>query len=173
MNSEASDKAGTPLPSSEQELGSRLLAVIEMAGTRQKAAEIAGRSTDQLGKYVKGAAEPPFLPVARLCMAAGRSMEWLATGVEPANPLQDKASAPSQALTLDNVKLAVQLLREALDDADADLTPAKHGEAVVLLVKLLENGLPPSDIRPLARQTVSVITGDRADAGKGKAAAGR
>ena len=104
----------------------------------------------------------------------GWNGNWLLTGEGPERleSLRDKASAPSQSLKLENVKLAVQLLREALDDAEADLTPAKHGEAVVLLVQLLESGLPAADIRPLTRQTVTVITGDRVDAGPGKAAAG-
>jgi len=65
------------------ELGRRLTQVLDLFKTRKRAAEIAERSVDMLAKYEKGAVEPPFSGLARLCLAAGVRMEWLATGEKP------------------------------------------------------------------------------------------
>ncbi|KAF1692725.1 hypothetical protein CSC62_13910 [Pseudoxanthomonas jiangsuensis] len=110
------------------------------------------------------------MALARLCMASGRSLEWLATGVEPAKPLQDKPSTPSHALQLENVKIAAQLLQEELDAADVALAPAAFGEATAILVQLLEKGLAEAEVIPLAQGMLRTATGGGRG---GKAAAGR
>lgn len=61
-------------------LGSRISAVLDLYETRSKAAEIAGISTDQLAKYVKGEAQPRWDTLVRLAYARDVSLDWLATG---------------------------------------------------------------------------------------------
>ena len=168
MNSEAANKVGSQLPSSETELGSRLLAVIDQIGSRQKASEIAGRSTDQLAKYVKGAAEPPFLALARLCMAAGRSMEWLATGVDPEVP---HPQPPSQAVRPEVVSLAVQLAEEALEGKR--LEPPDYGQLVSLIYDALVNGLPSAQVLAFARPAARGLSRGKMDAEQGVGGSGK
>lgn len=135
-------------PSSLAELGRRLSAVLDALGTRRKAADIAGRSTDQLAKYEKGLTEPPFTAIAGLCLEAGVRMEWLATGegemrVEPA------PGGASQPLRRDDLTMALQLASEAL--GEKELPPAKHAELVTLIYELLEEGLPEAKVLRFAR----------------------
>lgn len=51
-----------------------------MLGSRKKAAEAAGISTDQLARYINGVSQPALQPIAKLCDAAGVGLEWLVTG---------------------------------------------------------------------------------------------
>ena len=134
-----------------------------------------GVSVDALARYIRGENVPPFDVAARLCMAAGRSMEWLATGVEPEKP----AGKPrSHGLRMENVTLAVQLLREAEDASErkGKWSPAKQGEATTILVQLLENGMAEADVRGIASQMARLITepsGGDSSAGSGTQGAGK
>src|ERR1041384_8169770 len=92
-NSDAAADSRMQHPTSLDELGRRLSAVLELFPSRQKACEVAERAIDQLGKYMRGVPEPPFLPLARLCAVSGTRMEWLATG---AGPLDGDPAATSQ-----------------------------------------------------------------------------
>jgi len=77
------------------ELATRLRAVVECFQTRAKAAEAAGVHVDSLYKYLRGEASPGFEAMARLCSAAGVSMEWLASGkgqMRPGQPVPDLAA---------------------------------------------------------------------------------
>lgn len=97
-------------------------------------------------------------------VARGWNANWLLTGKGPqrldsdATPRQNNDLPQSQAVSHASVKIAAQLLQEALDDANAQLAPTQHGEALVLLLQLLEKGLPEAEVRPFARQTVGMIT---------------
>lgn len=180
MNSEADEQHGKALPTSDGELGTRLSAVIDRVGSRQKASSIAGRSTDQLWKYVRGTAEPPFVALARLCLATGTSMEWLATGLESEKPLQDKASgqkeaAPSasQPMRSEDLTLAIQLAEEALDGKR--LEPADYAQLVMLIHGALVNGLPSAQVLAFARPASRGLRGKddgSAVGGSGQGAAG-
>lgn len=61
-------------------LRGRIAELISMLGDRQKAAATAEMSVDQLAKWRAGDARPPFIPLARMCEAAGMSLDWLAFG---------------------------------------------------------------------------------------------
>lgn len=73
----------------------------------------------------------------------------------------NQASTDRQGL----VRRAVQLLREAVDTARADITPDQHGEATVLLLRLLEKGFSDAEVRSFAQQTVAAITGQQTAGG--------
>lgn len=146
----------TEHPSSPAELGRRLSAVLDKIGTRRKAAQIAGRSTDQLSKYEKGMAEPPFSAVASLCLEAGARMEWLATGegaMQATQAWQGVRDGASLAVRQPVLMMALQLASEAL--GEKELPPAKHAELVSLIYELLEEGLPEAKVLRFARLTVA------------------
>lgn len=129
MKQKSTDCGGPGAPHSTllEDLGHRVTAVMDRLGSRTKASEVAGRSADQLWKYSKGNVEPPFLPLAKMCLAAGIRMEWLATG-EGAMLLEDSARQP---LRRDVLKLTLQLVEEALDGRT--LNPADYAELVDLV----------------------------------------
>lgn len=115
-----------------------------------------GSSTAQLQRYIREANMPPFDVAARLCAAAGVSMEWLATGVESAKPLQDNAfgqppgeATTSQPLRSEDITLAVQLAEEALEGRR--LEPADYAQLVTLIHSALVNGLPSAQVLAFAR----------------------
>lgn len=61
----------------------RLRIMLDRLGVRRKAAEIAGVSLDAVIRYLRGENQPSFSAISRLCMAAGISMHWLASGEGP------------------------------------------------------------------------------------------
>jgi len=90
---------GSPDPSSLLEIGSRIDAVCKSIGSRKDAATVAGLSTDQLGRYIAG--ESPrlgFVPIAKLCDAAGYSLEWVWTGQGPMRPTEEPQWADAPAI---------------------------------------------------------------------------
>lgn len=60
--------------------GERLAALLDRFGSRGAASTVARVNPDQLAKYVKGDAKPPFEVVARLAEPHNVSLDWLATG---------------------------------------------------------------------------------------------
>lgn len=74
-----------------QGVGSRVEAACQRLGTRTKAAQVAGLSTDQLLRIVRGDSVPNFIAVQAIAIAAGVSLHWIATGEGPM--LQERADA--------------------------------------------------------------------------------
>lgn len=71
----------------------RLETVIDLFDTRKSAAEVAGKSVDQLQAYLKGRSAVPFEAIARLCADKGVSLDWLAFGGEEDVCLQSGPAA--------------------------------------------------------------------------------
>lgn len=62
-------------------LGQRVEVVALSLGSRAKAAEVAGITTQHLGQLILGkGGEPSAITLARLCAASGHSLDWLLTG---------------------------------------------------------------------------------------------
>ena len=59
----------------------RFALLIKYFGTAANAAKLVGIAPDQIGRWRDGTARPAFFPIASLCVAAGVSIDWLATGV--------------------------------------------------------------------------------------------
>lgn len=154
--SDESGQTKTSHPGYLAELGRRLSAVLDELPSRQKAADIAGRSTDMLNKYERGAAEPPFTAVARLCLAANVRMEWVATGIgeKKDNPWEAAPGQASQAVRREDLMMAMQLASESL--GNKVLPPADHAELVSLLYELLVEGLPQATVLRFARKAAGV-----------------
>lgn len=161
-------------------IGTRISAACERIGTRKFAASEMGISVDSLARYIREENMPPFDVVARLCAAAGVSMEWLATGDESAKPLQDKAlgeseaaPAASQSVRTEDLTLAVQLAEEALEGRR--LEPADYAQLVMLIHSALVNGLPSAQVLAFARPASRGLRGKddgSAVGGSGQGAAG-
>lgn len=81
-NLKEENETGPNFPSYDVELGARIDAVCRLIGTKKDAANIGGISNDMLHRYVRGEVKQPrFRPLVAMCMAAGVSVEWLATGL--------------------------------------------------------------------------------------------
>lgn len=156
-------------------IGARL-ATVRGSRTQGEMATLIGVSKNTYGRFERGLRE-----IGAECLGAlvrqGWNANWLLTGSGDERldagviPRQNNDLRQSQVVSQSSVKIAAQLLQEALDDADAVLAPAQYGEALVLLAQLLEKGLPEADVRPFAKQTVGMIGTGAKDAGA--AAAGK
>ena len=104
-------KLGTPVPSYGLELGKRISVVANLFRTRQEAAEAADISTNQLARYIKGANSAAFPVLARLAVAKGIDLNWLATG--DGQMIRDDPSAYAREALVRKI--------QRLDDADAAL----------------------------------------------------
>lgn len=85
-----------------------------MLGVRRNAYEVAGISSATLQRYIAEETSATFDALARLCLAAGVRMKWLATGEEPM--LESEAGRASQSVQPDAATLqnALELIDRAL-----------------------------------------------------------
>jgi hypothetical protein len=67
-------------PAERASLAGRVREMVEEIGTHSAAAEVTHVSLRQLREYLAGRVAPPFLAVAKLAGATGRSLDWVATG---------------------------------------------------------------------------------------------
>ncbi len=95
-NMEVIKEHGSPVPCSDGELGTRIEAACARIGTKKSAALKAGVSEDMLHRYIRGGSRPSFEAMARLCAAAGVSLEWLATGKLPEAPAPQPSEPVAQ-----------------------------------------------------------------------------
>lgn len=86
-------------------------------------AEIAGITDDQLRKWVRGDAWASFPAMVALCKAAGRSLDWLATGQGPmaAPTAGELPSQVDEGLLRD----VIEAVEENLAGRGVSLPPAK------------------------------------------------
>ncbi len=83
----------------------RFKLVLQRVGQLQRAADLSEYSTEQIAKWRDGKARPPFKPMAILAMAAGVSLDWLATGAGEMPPGGDRTAAAAAAADDDTVRL--------------------------------------------------------------------
>ncbi len=178
MNDTSAAFRASPDESAKSEwaqIGARLVSV-RAKMTQADMAYALGVSKTTYSRWERGVREIGADGLGAL-VRGGWNANWLLTGLGDERldsgtiPRQNNDLRQSQVVSQSSVKIAAQLLQEALDDADAVLAPAQYGEALVLLAQLLEKGLPEADVRPFARQTVGMIVTGAKDAGT--AATGR
>lgn len=73
-------KAGTPVPSSIVEVGTRLSSIIEKIGGLKQSSKIASVTPEQVAKWRDGKARMPLAAAAALAAAGECSLDWLAFG---------------------------------------------------------------------------------------------
>lgn len=153
MNSERPTGTTDRVPSSPAELGTRIARVADLLGSRKKAAEVAQVSTDQLARYINNTSQPGLAPMARLCVAANVSLDWLATGAgtEPNHardhPAGYHAEAAPQApaagegayegwIDPEMLKVIVRVIAEYERDYEAIIDPHAKAELTALLCQV-------------------------------------
>jgi hypothetical protein len=121
-----------------------------------------GVSTDSLQRYIREDNMPPFDAAARLCAAAGVSMEWLATGESPRRVAGVRepgaAYGASQDLSGADLSIALELTEEVL--RGKWLPKREYAEVVAGIYAMLTQGLPYAEILELARPTLKQGTKD-------------
>lgn len=138
--------AGVPIPA--KGIGTRISSACDRLGTRKSAATVSGVSVDSLARYIKEDAMPPFDVAARLCLGAGVSMEWLATGIEPA---ETAGPSTSQPVSLQNLTLALQLVDEVLSAKALPMPAPDKAELTLAVAELLEEGVPEATVLRFVR----------------------
>ena len=106
-------------------------------------------SVGSLQRYINEENMPPFDVAARLCLAAGVRLEWLATGEGPM--LTSEIAAPAAALDEKSLRTALELVEEALEGRQ--LAPALRAELVghVYALIVAPGELPSASISRLLR----------------------
>lgn len=132
---ELDEKDETPVPTFPEvgtlEVGTRIREIQRQLGTVENAAKIAGVDSETLNRWMKGATKASFLSVARLAIAANRSLDWLATGegpkyleqrgaMEPEPKYQDPSTPLAFRQYLDYIRTAVLAVEMMGKEADAD-----------------------------------------------------
>ena len=123
---EPGEKVGTPVPTYPEvgtsEVGTRIREVQKQIGTVENAAKIAGVDSETLNRWMKGGTKASFVGVSRLAQAAGKSLDWVATG--RAGPCESAGSVDPKRL-----QEAVEMVEMLGKDA-----PAKRKARAVVLV---------------------------------------
>jgi|GEM_PF-4732695 len=126
-------------------IGHRIGEVARLLGTRTSAYTVMGISSAALQRYIKEENEPPFGPLARLCVAAGARMDWLATGegdmrVGASEAAPDK-TAQSARPDADLIRGAAEVMERALDQAHATTDASGRAELLLAIYDMLQSGL--------------------------------
>lgn len=83
MESELKNKSRVTVPILAGGIGTRIGVAAQRLGSRSSAYEVMGISSATLQRYIAEETAPAFEAVARLCLAAGVRMEWIATALAP------------------------------------------------------------------------------------------
>lgn len=132
VNSELPAAVPSSVPSSRHELGTRIAAVVDLYESRKSAAFVAGVSTDQLARYMRGENEPPLSVAARLAASKGVSLEWMATGSGDMHQVHTSGDRYGDAVLCAAIEelQAWQLINDRMLPAD------KFAHAVLLICDL-------------------------------------
>jgi len=129
---------GNSVPFQLEGIGTRISEVSRGIGTRKKAANIAGVSTDTLQRYISEDVKPSFEPLARLCIEVGASLEWLATGkgtMQP-NMVAEGEVAYQSGKMIVNTELLQEVLETVetvLQERGCELRPDKKSELISII----------------------------------------
>ncbi len=82
-DSEHSEKGSKPVPFPNTGIGTRVAAIADLYESRRQAAVTAEVGVSTLQRWIGDEASPAFDSVARLALAKGVSLDWVATGDGP------------------------------------------------------------------------------------------
>lgn len=127
------------------QLGERIAELAGLLGTRKKAAEIAGISTDQLARYIGTQSQPTFTPIARMAERAGVRLDWVWSGAGPKYLHAAKEDSGDYGLTDTHLlEQAVAAVEAALADVEHRLPPERKAELITAIYTLFgETGKQP------------------------------
>lgn len=165
--------SGTGTPERESEprsdslagIGTRISAAAKAMGSRIRAAEAMGISTDSLQRYIREEVQAPFAPVARLALASGVSLQWLATGAGPQRAADEAAS--SQELSADTLSIALELVDDLVRRSVGWLPRRDYAELVLLVLAMRREQLAiPRILAIVEAELKRMAKGEKNDAGR-------
>ncbi len=109
----------------------RLDQIYKQLGGQSKAASVAGVTPQQLRKWRDGSTKIPLAAADELCLAAGKTLDWLVHG-----EARTATSAKDQP-AFDEERLAdvISALEKVLADDGAEMAPKNKARAVLLFYK--------------------------------------
>jgi hypothetical protein len=117
-----------------EQLRSRVEALIDLFSSRTEAARVAAKNPDMITGYIRGRNKPPFDVLARLALAQGVSLDWVATGVGEMRPGASETQNQSQAMASPAGAIDEDLMAKIVDgisrtykDEGARITPSDLG----------------------------------------------
>lgn len=159
---EASSDSGSDSPVGiAPGIGTRISAVASRLENRKSAADVMGVSTDSLQRYIREDVQPTFEAVARLCLATGTSLAWMATGKGEDRQVEGHQrgfatpdTPPSHTEGRISAKLveAIEIVKSGLELLDYDMTP----EGKAQLVEVVYGHLVRRELTP-AQMVASVL----------------
>jgi len=124
-------QVGTSVPTYPErwnlEVGTRIKEVANLFPTREIAAKVAGIDSETLNRWFKGTNKPSFLGVAKLCLATGRSLDWLAIG--------EDMDRPHQAVQIETREQSADYIANGVDQATLARAIEAMEEALALAGK--------------------------------------
>jgi len=154
-------------------IGARIRAV-RGQDSQEAFASVLGISKGSLGFYERGENLPNAEVISKICSIKGVSADWLVLGkgsaydparttVEPARAGVLRAGEPinkivskQAALDADLLETVIEVIEEALDDADRELSPAKKAQLVVAIYDLYQDSEKDVDKASVLRLVKSV-----------------
>lgn len=134
-------------------LGQRLTTAMQRFGLTKPAdlARASASTTPTISNWMNDNVVPEHVKAAqlfRIANAVGITGYELLTGEpEPVRGVREEPGAyDSQAVKLDDWKIAFQLVAEALDERGLTLPPAKRAEVTLLAYDLLLEGMPQAKV---------------------------
>lgn len=134
---------GTQRPIPAPGIGRRIAEIAELVGSRVAAYTAMGVSSSALQRYINEENVAPFEALARLCIAAGARMEWLATGEGAIRASETAPLRASQSARLEpeTIRSALKLLTWAFELQGAAYDPVRDPDLLVeTYTFLIEHG---------------------------------
>lgn len=132
-----SKAGGTKVPGWTPGIGDRISWAIDALGGLRRAAEIAGTSDETLANWRDGKTRPTFFGLLALAQAAGRDLNWIATGEQPRDQQNQSILTYSGPLDLEKLEAATSLIEEWLDMHRRTMRPKKKAEVIAAAYEIL------------------------------------
>lgn len=131
-------------------LGKRLSDSLATSGMSPASlAQRAGATEATISNWVNGNVQVEHVKAAvllRICGVLGVLPEWLLFGQGSRSLSRVGEASASQPVKTETLKLALQLVDEALRNKDLTLPPPKRAEVTSLVYELLEEGMPEAKV---------------------------
>jgi transcriptional regulator with XRE-family HTH domain len=131
-----------------------------MSMTPAALARASHSTTATISNWRNGNVDPEHVKAAqlyRISDALGVDGRWLLLGELGPTKVQDGTAVygASHVVKSDVLKIALQQVREVLEEAKRTLPPAKEAEAVQLAYDLIEEGLPQAKVLRFVRAAIA------------------
>lgn len=157
------DQKGNRVPILEKGIGDRINTAAKAIGTRKKAASAGRVSDDMLYRYIREETMIPLDVAYGLCLASGKTLDWMATGDEAGANQVVESRASYQVVPaeydklLDDVYLAVFELESVLKENGLTIDdPDNRAKLVAMCVDYLQNR-PTDATEPVSAQILRFI----------------